>query len=74
MIPTSLAGSVANWRAGLVDVRSGLTVGVAAAAASVPGVFIALVLPPRLATVLFAVLLLAVAVQLAVRSVRAPRG
>jgi uncharacterized membrane protein YfcA len=70
MIPTSLAGSITNARAGLVDVRSGLTVGIAAAAASVPGVFIALVLPPRLSTVLFAVLLLAVAVQLSVRAIR----
>lgn len=70
MIPTSLAGSATNARAGLVDVRSGLTVGIAAAAASVPGVFIALVLPPRLSTVLFAVLLLAVAAQLAVKALR----
>ncbi len=70
MIPTSLAGSIANVRSGLVDVRSGLTVGIAAAAASVPGVFIALVLPPRLATVLFAVLLLVVAAQLAARTLR----
>jgi uncharacterized protein len=70
MIPTSLAGSITNARAELVELRSGLTVGIAAAAASVPGVFIALVLPPRLSTVLFAVLLLAVAVQLAVRALR----
>lgn len=70
MIPTSLAGSLTNLRAGLVHLRSGLTVGIAAAAASIPGVLIALVLPPRLSTVLFAVLLLAVAVQLAVRALR----
>jgi uncharacterized membrane protein YfcA len=70
MIPTALAGSISNAREGLVDVRAGLTVGVAAAAASIPGALIALALPPRLSAVLFAVLLLAVAAQLTIRVLR----
>jgi uncharacterized membrane protein YfcA len=71
MIPTSVTGTVANARNRLVDVRTGLIVGAAAAGASVLGAFIALALPPRPSSVLFAVLLLAIAAQLAWRAWRA---
>jgi uncharacterized membrane protein YfcA len=74
MIPTSIVGTVTNWRAGTVDVRSGLVLGIAATLASVPGAALALSLPPRLSSVLFGVLLLAVAAQLTYRAVRAQRG
>ncbi|HEV7185100.1 MAG TPA: sulfite exporter TauE/SafE family protein, partial [Leifsonia sp.] len=47
MIPTSVVGTVANWRAGTVNVRAGLVVGVAATVASVPGAALALALPAR---------------------------
>ena len=74
MIPTSIVGTVTNWRAGTVDVRSGLVLGIAATIASVPGAAMALNLSPRLSSVLFGALLLAVAAQLAYRAVRAQRG
>lgn len=73
MIPTSVVGTVSNSRAGTVDVRAGLAVGIAATLASVPGAAIALALPPRLSGILFAALLLAVAAQLVVKSVRGTR-
>jgi uncharacterized membrane protein YfcA len=71
MIPTSITGTVANAQNRLVDLRTGLIVGVAAAGASVAGAFIALALPPRPSSFLFAALLLVIAAQLAVRALRA---
>lgn len=73
MIPTSISGTVGNARRGLVDVRSGLIVGAAAAVASVGGASLALILPPRPSSILFAVLLVAIAVQLAIKAIRAGR-
>ena len=64
MIPTSLVGTVANWRARTVRVGDGLVVGAAATVASLPGAALALALPPQLSTTLFAALLLVVAAQL----------
>jgi uncharacterized membrane protein YfcA len=74
MIPTSVTGSVANLRAGLVRLSDGLIAGFAAVAASFGGVALAFLLPPQLAAILFAVFLLLVVVQLAVRAVRAGRS
>jgi uncharacterized membrane protein YfcA len=74
MIPTSITGSVANLRAGLVRLSDGLIVGVAAVAASFGGVALAVLLPPRAATITFAVFVLLIAVQLSVRALRARRG
>jgi len=70
MVPTSVVGTVTNSRNGLVEVRTGLIVGVAAAVASVGGSFIALGLPARLSSILFAVLLLGITVQLVWKAVR----
>jgi uncharacterized membrane protein YfcA len=70
-IPTSLAGTVSNRRAGgrnLVDVRAGLVLGVTAAATSVPAVYLAVGLPPTLSSAMFAVLLIAIAIQLGVKA------
>ena len=72
-IPASVAGTVTSRRSGLVDVRAGLIVGTAAAAASVPAVYAALVIPPALSGILFAALLLAVAVQLVIKALPAQR-
>jgi uncharacterized membrane protein YfcA len=74
MIPTSLTGSAANIRAGLVRPSDGLIAGLAAVAASFGGVALAILLPPRIAVILFAVFLLIVVAQLVVRAVRARRG
>ncbi len=74
MIPTTVSGSVTNYRNRLVDIRSGLIVGAAAAVASVGGAFIALALPPRLAAILFAALLVGISVQLALKAIREQRA
>jgi len=71
MIPTSVVGTISNWRAGSVDIRSGL--GVAATVASIPGAALALILSPRLSTILFGVLLVGVAVQLTFKAVKQQR-
>ena len=74
IIPGAITGTIANARAGLVDVVDGSIVGVTAAAASFGGVAIASALSPQLGIVLFAVLLLAATAQLVVRAIRAERS
>lgn len=69
-VPTSVVGTASNRRAGQVDVRAGLVVGIAAAAASVPAVGLSLALTPRLSGLLFAGLLVLVAVQTSVKTAR----
>lgn len=71
MLPTAATGTVAHLRAGRVDVRQGTAVGLAATAASFAGVAIAFAVPARPAAVVFAVLLLVAAGQLAGRALRA---
>ena len=73
LIPTGIVGTIANLRGGLVDVRAGVVVGIAAVAASVPGVALALLMTPRVSSILFAALLVVAALQLAVKAVRAQR-
>jgi uncharacterized membrane protein YfcA len=70
MIPTAVSGTIVNARAGIVDVRSALVVGVAATIASFAGVAIAFVLPPEWSAWLFAALILVAAAQLTVRAIR----
>jgi uncharacterized membrane protein YfcA len=72
--PGAVTGTVRNARAGVVDVIDGTIVGVTAALASFGGVAIAAALSPQLATILFAVLLLAATVQLVVRAIRDERS
>ena len=71
IVVTSTTGSLANRRSGLVDVRSALIIGIVAAGAAVGGTYLALAMPPLLSSILFAALLGVVAVQLAVRAIRA---
>ena len=73
MIPTGITGTITNVRGRLVDFSAGLVVGLAATVAAIPGVVLALVLTPRLSSILFAALLVVAAVQLAVKAVRAQR-
>lgn len=70
IIPGAVAGTVRNTRAAVVDVIDGTIVGVTAALASFAGVAIAAALSPQLATILFALLLLAATVQLVVGAIR----
>jgi uncharacterized membrane protein YfcA len=70
MIPTSVTGTIANLRRGNTDVGTALTIGAFAIPASFGGVAVATVIPPALGSVLFALLLLFTAVQLAIRALR----
>lgn len=71
-IPTSLAGTVGNRHgSNPVDVPAGLILGVTAAATSVPAVYLAVALPPAVSAGTFAVLLVAIAIQLGVKAVHA---
>jgi uncharacterized membrane protein YfcA len=74
LVPTSLVGTITNLRAKAVDARAGLVVGVAATAAAIPGVALAVLIPPRLSSILFAALLVVAAAQLTVRAIRAGRS
>jgi len=74
MVPTSITGTLANTRAKLVHPVDGLIVGAAAALAAYPGVLVAHTLPARLSNVLFAFIVLAAAVQLAIRAWRLRRA
>ncbi|MGW4929770.1 sulfite exporter TauE/SafE family protein [Agromyces sp. NPDC004153] len=73
MLPTAISGTVANTRAGIVDLRVALVVGIAATIASFGGVAIAFLLSPEWSAWLFAALMVIAAVQLAVRAVRLTR-
>lgn len=70
MIPTSITGTISNTRAKLVKPLDGLIAGSAAALASFPGALLAQYLPAHLSNILFAVLVLFAASQLALRAWR----
>lgn len=70
MVPTALVGTITNARAGQVDLRAGVVVGVAAVVASFGGVALAFAVPPEVSGMLFAGLLLVSAAQLVVRLLR----
>lgn len=74
IIPTSVAGTLANVRRGNTDVRAAVMLGLLAVPASLGGVAVATLVPPHVGTILFAALLLFTAVQLALRARRARRS
>jgi hypothetical protein len=74
IIPGAVTGTIANARAGLVDVVDGVIVGVTAAAASFGGVALATALSPQAGTILFAALLLVATLQLVIRAIRDERA
>jgi uncharacterized membrane protein YfcA len=70
MVPTAISGTIPNLKAGLVTLKDGVIVGIAAVAASFGGVAVAFILPEQLSAQLFGVLLLGVAIQSALRAVK----
>lgn len=68
-VPTSVVGTLSNRRKISVDVRAGMVLGTAAAAAALPAAYFAVIIPAKLSGILFGVLLLAVAAQLAMRAI-----
>lgn len=73
MIPTGITGTITNARAGMVNLRAGLIVGVAATVGAIPGVWLALLLDPRVSGILFGALLVVAALQLIIKAIAAPR-
>jgi len=74
MIPTALSGTIANVRRGNVDLLAAALVGVAACTTTALGAWIATLLDPFTANVLFAVFLTFIAVQMALRALRPRRS
>jgi uncharacterized membrane protein YfcA len=68
IIPVSVLGSYRQHLAGTVRWRAAMTMGAASVATAVAGAFIADVTPPRVLRALFAILLVATAVQLVLRA------
>lgn len=73
IIPAAVVGSVGNIRGGLTRLRDGLLLGTTAVVTTVGGVALAVLIPPAVSGALFAALLIAIAGQLAVRTLGARR-
>ncbi len=73
MIPTAVTGTIANVRRGHSDLTSAAIVGLLAVPASIGGAALAWAIPPMLGSVLFALLLVYAALQLAWSALSAPR-
>ncbi len=73
MAPAAITGTVGNLRAGLVNIRDGLMVGVMAAALSPLGVWAAHAVDPAVANTLLACLVTFVAAQMVIRAAREKR-
>lgn len=76
LVPNAISTSIINLRRRLGDLAGGLAIGLAGATTAWPGMLLAEWLEPRSASIVFAVFLLAIAVQLSVRTWRRshPRG
>jgi uncharacterized membrane protein YfcA len=74
LIPAAILSSVINARRGTLRVRDSAIVAAPAVVFSLIGVTLAFLIPPQVGSILFAVLVLALAAQLAVRDIRKRRG
>ena len=74
MIPAAISGTVGNLRRGNVDLPAAALLGVAAITTTTLGAWLARLLDPFWANVLFVIFLVFIAVQLAVRTIRAGRA
>ncbi|MBN9223972.1 MAG: permease [Microbacterium sp. SCN 70-27] len=73
MIPTAVSGTIANVRRGNVDLVAAAIIGVSACTTTALGSWIATLVNPAVGNVLFAVFLTFIAVQMALKAVRARR-
>ncbi len=71
MIPTAISGTIGNLRRRNVDLVAAILVGVSACATTAVGAWIATLLDPFVANILFAVFLTFIASQLVVKAVKA---
>jgi uncharacterized protein len=74
MIPTAISGTVGNIRRKNVDLVTAAIVGLAACTTTALGAWIASLLNPSVANILFALFLVFIAVQMAVRLLREKRA
>lgn len=74
MIPTSVSGTIANLRGGMLRLVDGAVIGASAVVASFGGAMLALVMPPMLSTILFGIFVAITAIQLAIRAIRQQRA
>jgi len=73
MIPTAISGTLGNVRRRNVDLMAAVLIGGAACTTTAVGAWVATLLEPWLANILFAGFMTFIAVQLAIRAVRAGR-
>jgi len=74
MIPTAISGTVGNLRRHNVDLVAAAVIGVAACTTTALGAWLATLVDPFTANVLFAVYLTFIAIQLGIKAVRAHRA
>jgi uncharacterized membrane protein YfcA len=70
MIPTAVSGTVGNLRRKNVDLVAAATVGIAACTTTAVGAWIATLLDPGVANILFAAFLVFIGTQMAIKAVR----
>jgi uncharacterized membrane protein YfcA len=70
MIPTAVSGTVGNLRRRNVDLVAAICVGVAACTTTALGAWIATLLDPQIANILFAVFLVFIGTQMGIKAVR----
>lgn len=74
MIPTAVSGTIGNVRRKNVDLVAAASVGLAACTTTALGAWIATLIDPALGNALFAVFLVVITVQMAVRAIRGRRA
>ncbi len=74
MIPTAISGTIGNLRRGNVDLLAAALIGGAACTTTALGAWFAALLDPAVANILFAVFLVFIAVQMALRALRSRRA
>lgn len=73
MIPTAISGTIGNVRRGNVDLVASALIGVAACTTTALGSWLATLVEPAFGNVLFALFLTFIAIQMALKAVRARR-
>lgn len=73
IIPTAITGTISNARRGNVDLVAAATIGCLSVPASIGGAALAWAVPPGLGSILFALLVIYSALQLAWNALRKPR-
>jgi uncharacterized membrane protein YfcA len=73
MVPAAITGTLGSARAGVVNWRAGISLGIPMAVSSTFGVWIATVIPVEWANPLLSALLVYAVIQLAIRTVRSMR-